>query len=230
MHCVCSLYEARSRLLSSTREPMASSASSFQRSSRYSTSTVRSFNSDPLHPRLHSEFGEETSISSGASGFEPEAFGRCHGDVQDESSWGESFGGYHGYQGDRESFGGYHGNQTPQGGNQGDWILGDDVQARGVSAVRARGNRYFLSADVSGFEPHEVVVVAYNQRVVIHAEKIGADGIVAGKFTHKSVLPADMNPLSVSSELTAEKTLIISIERIRDPCLPPSNSPLTSDL
>lgn len=36
-----------------------------------------------------------------------------------------------GYQGDRESFGGYHGDQqyqTPQGGNQGDWILGDEVQ------------------------------------------------------------------------------------------------------
>ncbi|XP_056101051.1 heat shock protein beta-7 [Rhinichthys klamathensis goyatoka] len=211
---------------------MASSASSFQRSSRYSTSTVRSFNTDSLHPRLHSEFGEETSISSITNGFEPESFSRCHGDVQDESPWAESFGGY---QGDRESFGGYHGDQqyhTPQGGNQGDWTLGDEVQARGsgVSAVRARGNRYFLSADVSGFEPHEVVVVAYNQRVVIHAEKIGADGSVGGKFTHKSVLPADMNPLSVSSELTAEKMLIISIERIRDPGRPASNSPLTSDL
>ncbi|XDV33138.1 hypothetical protein PO909_003693 [Leuciscus waleckii] len=185
---------------------MASSASSFQRSSRYSTSTVRSFNTDSLHPRLHmtESLLWVTKVN------------KC----------------FIGYQGDRESFGGYHGDQqyqTPQGGNQGDWILGDEVQGdsargSGVSAVRARGNRYFLSADVSGFEPHEVVVVAYNQRVVIHAEKIGADGSVAGKFTHKSVLPADMNPLSVSSELTPEKMLIISIERIRD------LSPLTSDL
>lgn len=134
---------------------MASSASSFQRSSRYSTSTVRSFNTDSLQPRLHSQFGEETSISSITNGFEPESFSRCHGDVQDESSWGESFGGYQGnqlfnstvinsllwvtkvnkcfigYHGDRESFGGYHGDQqyqTPLRGNQGEWILGDEVQ------------------------------------------------------------------------------------------------------
>ncbi|XP_067221581.1 uncharacterized protein hspb12 isoform X2 [Chanodichthys erythropterus] len=108
-----------------------SSASSFQRSSRYSTSTVRSFNTDSLHPRLHSQFGEETSISSITNGFEPESFSCCHGDAQDESSWGESFGGYQGYQGDRESFGGYRGDQqyqNTQGGNQDNWILGDDIQ------------------------------------------------------------------------------------------------------
>lgn len=93
---------AETVLLSSICEPMASlsasSASSFQRSSRYSTSTVRSFNADSLHPRLHSQFGEETSISSITNRFEPESFSRCHGDAQDESSWGESFGGYQGNQ------------------------------------------------------------------------------------------------------------------------------------
>lgn len=34
------------------------------------------------------------------------------------------------------------------------------------------GDSYFLSADVSGFEPQEVVVLAYNQCVVIQAEKV----------------------------------------------------------
>uniref|UniRef100_A0A8C1MHF3 SHSP domain-containing protein n=1 Tax=Cyprinus carpio TaxID=7962 RepID=A0A8C1MHF3_CYPCA len=91
----------------------------------------------------------------------------------------------------------------------------------GVGVVRATGDSYFLSADVSGFEPHEVVLLVYNQCVVIHAEKMAADGSVAGRFTHKSVLPADMDPLSVSSSLTAER-LIISVGR--------SKSPLTSDL
>uniref|UniRef100_A0A8C1WML6 SHSP domain-containing protein n=1 Tax=Cyprinus carpio TaxID=7962 RepID=A0A8C1WML6_CYPCA len=80
----------------------------------------------------------------------------------------------------------------------------------GVGVVRATGDSYFLSADVSGFEPHEVVLLVYNQCVVIHAEKVAADGSVAGRFTHKSVLPADMDPLSVSSSLTAER-LIISV-------------------
>uniref|UniRef100_A0A672MVE8 SHSP domain-containing protein n=1 Tax=Sinocyclocheilus grahami TaxID=75366 RepID=A0A672MVE8_SINGR len=92
----------------------------------------------------------------------------------------------------------------------------------GVGVVRATGDSYFLSADVSGFEPHEVVLLVYNQCVAIHAEKMAADGSVAGRFTHKSVLPADMDPLSVSSSLTAERRLIISVGRRK--------SPVTSDL
>uniref|UniRef100_A0A671L0D7 SHSP domain-containing protein n=1 Tax=Sinocyclocheilus anshuiensis TaxID=1608454 RepID=A0A671L0D7_9TELE len=87
----------------------------------------------------------------------------------------------------------------------------------GVGVVRATGDSYFLSADVSGFEPHEVVLLVYNQCVAIHAEKMAADGSVAGRFTHKSVLPADMDPLSVSSSLTAERRLIISVGRSKSP-------------
>lgn len=41
-----------------------------------------------------------------------------------------------------------------------------------AGVVRAMGDSYFLSADVSGFEPQEVVVLAYNQCVVIQAEKV----------------------------------------------------------
>uniref|UniRef100_A0A673NR07 SHSP domain-containing protein n=1 Tax=Sinocyclocheilus rhinocerous TaxID=307959 RepID=A0A673NR07_9TELE len=87
----------------------------------------------------------------------------------------------------------------------------------GVGVVRATGDSYFLSADVSGFEPHEVVLLVYNQCVAIHAEKMAADGSVAGRFTHKSVLPADVDPLSVSSSLTAERRLIISVGRSKSP-------------
>ncbi|KAF4104493.1 heat shock protein beta-7 isoform X1 [Onychostoma macrolepis] len=174
---------------------------------RYSTSSVRSSSA----ARLHSRFREESSISS----------------VTDESCCCQ------GYQGDEESFGGYHGNhQYTRAGQQVDWSLGDDIQARGgsgsgVGVVRAMGDSYFLSADVSGFEPHEVVLLAYNQCVVIHAEKTAADGTVAGHFTHKSVLPADMDPLSVSSSLTAERMLIISVRRRKSSS---STLKLTSDL
>ncbi|XP_073674377.1 alpha-crystallin B chain [Garra rufa] len=138
-----------------------------------------------------------------------------------------------GYQSDEESFGGYHGeHQYAQAGNQIDWGLGDNIQvsapsSSGVGVVRAMGDSYFLSADVSGFEPHEVVLLAYNQCVVIHAEKMAADGSVAGRFTHKSVLPADMDPLSVSSSLTAEMMLIISVGRRKSQS---STLKLTSDL
>lgn len=38
--------------------------------------------------------------------------------------------------------------------------------------VRCLGDSYYMSADVSQFEPHDVVVLAYNQHVVIHAQKV----------------------------------------------------------
>ncbi|XP_073719012.1 uncharacterized protein [Misgurnus anguillicaudatus] len=203
-----------------------SSASSYHRSSRYSTSTVRSFSSDSLHPRLHSQFGEETSIRSIPNGSEHEPFTRCHGNSQDESSWDESFGGY---QGDQESFGGYGEEQKyTRGVYQGDWSLGDTIQGSRCSSstgvVRAMGDSYFLSADVSGFEPHEVVVLAYNQCVVIQAEKTGIDGNVAGKFTHKSVLPEDMDPLSVSSSMAPEGMLLIRVRRIPKQSIQPATA------
>ncbi|KAL1260331.1 hypothetical protein QQF64_008158 [Cirrhinus molitorella] len=212
MHWFSSLYVSRERQRScppSIRQLMAS---------RYSTSSVSSFSGAPLRPRLHSRFQEESSIR----------FSRYHGDTLGQSSWAESTGGCQGYQSDEESFGGYHGeHQYKPAGNQIDWSLGDDIQApsgSGVGVVRAMGDSYFLSADVSGFEPHEVVLLAYNQCVVIHAEKMAADGSVAGQFTHKSVLPADMDPLSVSSSLTAERMLIISVGRRK------STLKFTSDL
>ncbi|RXN16883.1 heat shock beta-7-like protein [Labeo rohita] len=217
MHWFSSLYvsgERRRSCPAPVRQPMAS---------RYSTSSVSSFSGAPLRPRLHSQFQEESSIR----------FSRYHGDTLDQSSWVESTGGYQGYHGDEESiigyhgdlqaliayqgyqgdeecFGGYHGErQYTQAGNQIDWSLGDDIQAFGgssgsrVGVVRAMGDSYFLSADMA------------------------ADGSVAGRFTHKSVLPADMDPLSVSSSLTAERMLIISVGRRKSP---PSSLKLTSDL
>ncbi|CAI5694640.1 unnamed protein product [Oreochromis niloticus] len=38
--------------------------------------------------------------------------------------------------------------------------------------VRCLGDSYYMSAVVSQFEPHDVVVLAYNQHVVIHAQKL----------------------------------------------------------
>lgn len=74
------------------------SSSSFHHSSRYSTSTVRSFSADSLQPRLHGRFGEETSIRSITDDLEPEqeSFTRYHGNSQDQSSWDDTFGGYQG--------------------------------------------------------------------------------------------------------------------------------------
>ncbi|KAI4901920.1 hypothetical protein NFI96_012090 [Prochilodus magdalenae] len=100
-----------------------------------------------------------------------------------------------------------------------------------MGVVQAVGDSYYLSVDVSQFEPHDVVVMAYNHNVVIHAEKVGDDESVKNKFTHKSLLPEDMDPLSVSGTLTPEGTLMISVRRKPKP--PASVTPtcqLSSDL
>ncbi|XP_062328346.1 heat shock protein beta-7-like isoform X2 [Osmerus eperlanus] len=99
-----------------------------------------------------------------------------------------------------------HGYQGPAGGA---------VSGRPASmgAVRSLGDSYSMSADVSQFEPHDVVVMAYNHHIVIHAEKVLEDGSISNTFTHKSLLPEDMDPLSVSGTLTPEGMLVVSVRR-----------------
>ncbi|KAJ8256844.1 hypothetical protein COCON_G00189960 [Conger conger] len=83
-----------------------------------------------------------------------------------------------------------------------------------MGVVQAVADSYLMSADVSQFEPHDVVVMAYSHWVVIHAEKVAEDGSVSDTFTHKSQLPDDMDPLSLSSSLTPEGTLLVSVRKI----------------
>ncbi|XP_036391795.1 heat shock protein beta-7-like [Megalops cyprinoides] len=92
---------------------------------------------------------------------------------------------------------------------------GTSVAGRPASmgVVRRVGDSYHMSADVSQFEPQDVVVMAYSHWVVIHAEKVADDGSVSDTFTHKSQLPEDMDPLSVSSTLTPEGMLVVSVRR-----------------
>ncbi|KAM3615508.1 uncharacterized protein V6R79_003279 [Siganus canaliculatus] len=80
--------------------------------------------------------------------------------------------------------------------------------------IRCLGDSYYMSADVSQFEPHDVVVIAYNHHVVIHAQKVLDDGSVSDTFTHKSLFPDDMDPLSVSGTLNSDGTLEVSVRRI----------------
>lgn len=40
------------------------------------------------------------------------------------------------------------------------------------SRVRCLGDSYYISANVSQFEPHDIAVTAFNHHVVIHAQKV----------------------------------------------------------
>uniref|UniRef100_A0A8B9FDB8 SHSP domain-containing protein n=1 Tax=Amazona collaria TaxID=241587 RepID=A0A8B9FDB8_9PSIT len=79
--------------------------------------------------------------------------------------------------------------------------------------VRAQGDTYQVVADVSQFEPPDIVVTTSNCHVAIQAEKVAEDGTVCDTFTHKCQLPEDMDPLSVSCALTEAGTLVITARR-----------------
>uniref|UniRef100_A0A3P8V7C1 Heat shock protein beta-7-like n=1 Tax=Cynoglossus semilaevis TaxID=244447 RepID=A0A3P8V7C1_CYNSE len=80
--------------------------------------------------------------------------------------------------------------------------------------VRCLGDSYYISANVSQFEPHDIAVTAFNHHVVIHAQKVLDDGSVSDTFTHRSQFPEDMDPLSVSGTLNADGTLVVSVRRM----------------
>ncbi|KAG8002244.1 Heat shock protein beta-7 [Nibea albiflora] len=94
-----------------------------------------------------------------------------------------------------------YGHNAPVGGT----VTGRQSSTAG--GVRCLGDSYYISADVSQFEPHDVVVMAYNHHVVLD------DGSVSDTFTHKSLFPEDMDPLSVSGTLNPDGTLVVSVRR-----------------
>ncbi|XP_040902935.1 heat shock protein beta-7-like [Toxotes jaculatrix] len=100
-----------------------------------------------------------------------------------------------------------YGHTAPVGGA----VTGRQSSAGG--GVRCQGDSYFMSADVSQFEPHDIVVMAYKHHVVIHAQKVLDDGSVSDTFTHKSLFPEDMDPLSVSGTFNPDGTLVVSVRR-----------------
>uniref|UniRef100_A0A672IRK8 SHSP domain-containing protein n=1 Tax=Salarias fasciatus TaxID=181472 RepID=A0A672IRK8_SALFA len=91
----------------------------------------------------------------------------------------------------------------------------------GGGGVQRVGDSYCTSVDVSQFEPHDIVVMAYNHHVVVHAQKVLDDGSVSDTFTHKSLFPEDMDPLSVCGALNPDGTLVVTVRRIVAPVLDP---------
>ncbi|XP_074690255.1 heat shock protein beta-7-like [Strix aluco] len=79
--------------------------------------------------------------------------------------------------------------------------------------VGAQGDTYQVVADVSQFEPPDIVVTTSNCHVAIQAEKVAEDGTICDTFTHKCQLPEDTDPLSVSCALTEAGTLVITARR-----------------
>ncbi|NXK45188.1 HSPB7 protein, partial [Chauna torquata] len=79
--------------------------------------------------------------------------------------------------------------------------------------VRAQGDTYQVVADVSQFEPPDIVVTTSNGHVAIRAEKVAEDGTVCDTFTHQCRLPEDTDPLSVSCPRPDAGPLVITAQR-----------------
>ncbi|XP_078058245.1 heat shock protein beta-7-like [Mustelus asterias] len=79
--------------------------------------------------------------------------------------------------------------------------------------VRTLGDTYQITADVSQFDPEDIIVTIYNSNIVIKAEKVAEDGTIINTFTHKCQLPEDMDPMSVCCSLTDVDILIINVRR-----------------
>lgn len=92
--------------------------------------------------------------------------------------------------------------------------------------VRCLGDIYYVSADVSRFEPQDVVVMAFNHHVVIHAAKVLDDGRIGDTFTHKSLLPEDMDPLSVCGTFSPDGVLVVSVQKNASLELEPLGAPV----
>ncbi|XP_061774827.1 heat shock protein beta-7-like [Nerophis ophidion] len=100
------------------------------------------------------------------------------------------------------------GHSTPVGG-----AVPSGPSSAACGSVQCVGDSYYVSADVRQFEPHDVVVMAYDRHVIIHAEKVMDDGSIRDTFTHKSLFPRDMNPLSVCGTIHHDGILVVSVHR-----------------
>uniref|UniRef100_A0A1A8NSP2 Heat shock protein, alpha-crystallin-related, b12 n=2 Tax=Nothobranchius rachovii TaxID=451742 RepID=A0A1A8NSP2_9TELE len=100
-----------------------------------------------------------------------------------------------------------YGQAAPVGGAVSAWHTGAG------SGGNCLNDTYYTSADVSQFEPHDIVVMAFNHQVIIQAQKVLEDGSVIDSFTHKSQFPEDMDPLSVSGNLSCDGTLLVGVRR-----------------
>ncbi|PWA28051.1 hypothetical protein CCH79_00012192, partial [Gambusia affinis] len=131
------------RIMASLTTSSRRSSSSYHSSSRYSTSS--SYRSDG------SPNGSSDSLDALFEPFIHSA--NCSSLFREEGSAGPDsppkF--------SRSSFGNPGGTVTNWQGN----------------GVRCLGDSYCMAADLSQFEPHDIVVMAYNHHVVIHAQKVG---------------------------------------------------------
>ena len=80
--------------------------------------------------------------------------------------------------------------------------------------VPASGDKYQIMVDVAHFSPEEVSVKMVDNTIVVtgkHEDKADNYGYVSRQFSRKYRLPADVEPETVSSTLSADGILTIQV-------------------
>lgn len=78
----------------------------------------------------------------------------------------------------------------------------------------AVNDKYQIMVDVSHFNPEEISVKMVDNAIVVtgkHEDKADNYGYVSRQFSRKYLLPADVEPESVSSTLSADGILTIQV-------------------
>lgn len=94
---------------------------------------------------------------------------------------------------------------------------GGELMQQQQNAI-AVNDKYQIMVDVSHFNPEEISVKMVDNAIVVtgkHEDKADNYGYVSRQFSRKYLLPADVEPESVSSTLSADGILTIQVSVIK---------------
>ncbi|XP_020516191.1 heat shock protein beta-7-like [Labrus bergylta] len=80
--------------------------------------------------------------------------------------------------------------------------------------IQLIGDIFQFTVDVSEFSPEDVIITYYNNRIDVHAEKLGDNGAVTNNFSHQCKLPSNVDPTSVTMALEGRGVLTIRAHRV----------------
>lgn len=89
----------------------------------------------------------------------------------------------------------------------------DEAEKSPINCVTLSGADYQISLDVSAFHPREITVKVKDQEIIVHGEheerRDDEFGFVSRKFTRRYFLPDTFDPLTISSSLNLNGTILL---------------------
>ncbi|CAJ1050592.1 heat shock protein beta-7-like [Xyrichtys novacula] len=80
--------------------------------------------------------------------------------------------------------------------------------------IQLTGDIFQFTVNVSEFPPEDVIISYYNNRINVHAEKLGKHGAVVKSFSHQCKLPSNVDPTSVTMALEDQGVLTVTAHRV----------------